>query len=58
MGSKNGTSKPNHPTTKVRPRSYQPTRAELRELIKINTTPEKLAKSVLRQVRVVEDESA
>ena len=33
------------PIVKVKPRSYQPSRAELREKIHIPTTPEQLAKS-------------
>ena len=46
------------PTVRVRSFFYQPKRAELREEVKINTTPEKLAKSVLRQVRIVEDKAS
>ena len=46
------------PTVKVQPRTYQPTRSELREKVQINTTPEQLAKKVLRQVRVTEDKSS
>ena len=46
------------PTVRVRSNSYRPKRAELREEAKIDTTPEKLAKSILRQVRVVEDKAS
>ena len=52
------TSNKTKPTVKVRPFSYQPKRAELREEVKIETTPEKLAKSVLRQVQVAEDKAS
>lgn len=46
------------PEVRVRPYSYQPSKAELEEEIKIDATPEELAKALLRQVNVVEDENA
>ena len=38
------------PIVKVKPRSYQPSRAELREKIHIPTTPEQLAKAMVQTV--------
>ena len=46
------------PTVRVKPHSYQPSKAELEEPIKIDATPEQLARAVLQPVKVVEDESA
>ena len=46
------------PSVKIRSFSYQPKRAELREEVKIDTTPEKLAKSVLRQVQVAAEKAS
>ena len=46
------------PIARVKPRSYQPTRAELEEPIRIDVTPEELALAVLRPVRVIEDPDA
>ena len=40
------------PVVKVKPRSYQPSRAELREKIHIPTTPEQLAKAAVQPVVV------
>ena len=42
----------------VKPRSYQPSKAELQEPVKIDATPDELAASVLRPVRIVEDSEA
>ncbi|MCY4307734.1 MAG: hypothetical protein OXC57_05585 [Rhodobacteraceae bacterium] len=39
---------------RVKPRDYQPCKAELEEKIHIPTTPEELARAVLQQVDVVE----
>ena len=41
------------PVVEVEPFSYQPSRAELREDVSIPTTPEELAKAVVRDVEVV-----
>ena len=46
------------PTVRVRPFSYQPNKAELEEDMRLDATPEELARAVLRPVTVVEDESA
>ncbi len=46
------------PEVHVKPHSYQPSKAEMEELIKIETTPEALALAVLRQVNVREDHNA
>ena len=46
------------PVVRVKPSSYQPTRAELEEPIKIDATPEELALAVLRPVRIVRDPAA
>ena len=43
---------------KVRVSRYQPNRAELREDVKIDIAPEKLAKSVMRQVQVAEGKAS
>ncbi len=43
---------------KVKPRDYQPNEAELEEEIYIPTTPEKLARAALQQVKIVEDKQA
>ena len=42
----------NGPVVKVKPKSYQPTRSELREKIHIPTTPEQLAKAVVQPIVV------
>lgn len=41
-------------TVDVLPRNYQPTKAELEASVKIDATPERLAKSLLRNVEVRE----
>lgn len=43
---------PSKPTVRVRPRSYQPTRAEINEEFKIDATPDQLAKAMLRDVEI------
>ena len=40
------------PVVRVRPATYQPSKAELEEDISIDTTPEELAKTALRPVNV------
>ncbi len=42
----------NPPTVRLKSSRYQPSKAELEEGIRIPTTPERLAKAVLRTVRV------
>ena len=41
-------------TVRVKPRSYQPTKAEKREVVSISATPEQLARSILHPVIVEE----
>ena len=48
--------KPDRPTVKVKPRSYQPTKAELREELHIPTTLEHLTRLVTKTVTVQESE--
>ena len=42
----------------VKPSTYQPSRKELNEDVRIDATPEELADAVLRPVRVVKDSEA
>ncbi len=42
------------PIVQVKPSSYQPSVAELREEVKIPTTPKNLARSFLKRVEVAE----
>lgn len=58
MGNDRDTRLTDRPVVRVKPRNYQPTRAELDEPIQIDATPEELALAVLRPVRVVEDPDA
>ena len=46
------------PVVRVRPHSYQPNKAELEEDVRLDATPEELARAVLRPVRTVEDPDA
>ena len=46
------------PEVRVKPSSYQPTKAELEEELRINATPEEVIRAAFRQVRVVEDVNA
>ena len=46
------------PKVLVRPHTYQPSKAELDEPMKIDATPDELARAVLTQVKVVQDEDA
>ena len=43
------------PTITVKPRTYEPTVQELNEDMRIDATPEELARAVLRPVNVVEE---
>ena len=46
------------PVVRIKPSNYQPTKAELEEDVRIDATPEELARAVLRRVRVVRDPEA
>ena len=46
------------PEIRVKPYSYQPSKAELEEAVKIDATPDELVQSVLRPVKVVSDPEA
>lgn len=46
------------PTIRVKPSTNQPSRAELREDVRLDATPEELARAVLRTVRVMKDPEA
>ena len=39
-------------TVRVKPSSYQPTKAELEEEVRIPTSPERLAKALGRQINI------
>ena len=43
---------PNAPTVRIKRSSYQPSKAELEEEIKIDATPEQLARAVARKVNI------
>ncbi len=45
-------------TIEVLPRTYQPTRAEIKEEFSIDATPEQLAKSLLKPVDIRERDAA
>ena len=49
---------PERPVVRVKPSTYQPSKAELEEDVMIGAAPEELARAVLRQVRVVRDPDA
>ena len=46
------------PVVRVRPNSYQPSKAELEEKFTIDASPEELIRAAFRQVEVVEDPEA
>ena len=48
--------KRDRPTVKVKPRSYQPTKAELQERSYLPTTPKRAAKAVASLVNIKETE--
>ena len=56
--SQNSENTDDRPVVRVKPSTYQPTRAELREDVSIDVTPEELARAVLRPVKVVRDPEA
>ena len=41
------------PTVRVRPATYQPSKAELEEDMTVDTTPEELARVALQPIKVV-----
>ncbi len=43
-------------TVRVKPSSYQPSKAELEERVRINATPDELASKVMETVRVETEE--
>lgn len=45
-------------TVRVKPHSYQPSKAEMEADISIDATPEEVAAAILRPVRIVEDSEA
>ena len=49
---------PKPPIVRIKPSSYQPSKAELEEDVRVDASPEELARAVLRQVRVVRDPDA
>ena len=46
------------PTINVKPHAYQPSKAELDVTIRVDATPQQLAKAVVTPVRIVEDSDA
>ena len=46
------------PTVRVKPHSYQPSKAELEEPIRVDATPQQLAQAVVTPVHVIEDSDA
>ena len=42
----------NPPTVRLKSNRYQPTKAELEEEVRIPTTPQRLAKAVVRTVKI------
>ncbi len=49
---------PERPEVRVKPHSYQPSKAELEEEFRIDATPEELLDAVLRPVKVVTNPDA
>ena len=43
---------------RLKPSSYQPSKAELEENVKIDATPDALAHALLRPVKVIKDRDA
>ena len=46
------------PTIRVKPHSYQPSKAEREAPFRLNATPEQIAKAAVTPVRIVEDPEA
>ena len=51
-------SQPNRPTVRVKPHSYQPSKAEREDPIRIDATPDQIAKAAVTPVRIIEDPDA
>ena len=49
---------PKPPVVRIKPSGYQPSKTELEEDVRVDATPDELARAVLRQVRVVRDPEA
>ena len=45
-------------TVRIKPNRYQPRKAEMDQPVKIDATPEQLARAVLRPVKITEDPDA
>ena len=45
------------PTVRLKPASYQPSKAELEEDVRIDATPDDLARAIGAQIRVVHDKT-
>ena len=43
------------PTIRVRPHSYQPSKSEREALIRVNATPDQIAKAAVTPVRIIEE---
>ena len=49
---------PEHPVVRVKPHSYQPSKAEREAPTRFNATPEQISKAAVTPVRIVEDPDA
>ena len=49
---------PDRPTVRVKPHSYQPSKAEREAPIRINATPQQIAKAAVTPVRIIADQDA
>ena len=45
-------------TVRLKPNRYQPSKAEMEEPVKIDATPEQVARAVLRPVKIIKDPDA
>ena len=43
---------------RVKPYDYQPSKAELEKLVRINASPDELCRSAMTSVRIIEDPDA
>ena len=50
--------RPERPEVRVKPHGYQPKKVEREEPMKIDATPEELARAVLLPVKIVVDDDA
>ena len=46
------------PVVRVKPYDYQPSKAELEKLVRINASPNELCRSAMTSVRIIEDPDA